>query len=116
METTTLASALKRSRRTATQWHAILTEHLATDETSQQLAERLNCKLSTVELQLKNVTNPNVGDRPRPTKFVEVKTSPAAAAPPQDGALRLLTSNGITVTFAALPPAEYLATALGLST
>ena len=91
-----------------------MVDHFETDETPQQLAERLGCALSTVEIQMKKVTTPDQAPRKATQAgFVEVKR-PARSPTAQQVALTLQTATGITVTFAALPPPEYLAAALGL--
>jgi hypothetical protein len=110
----TSSTAPKRSRRSQDQWHAILTEHLATEGSVQELAEKLGCRPSTIEFQLKRITSPDTAAKPRtPGGFVEVSARATSAAPVAD-ALRLQTATGVTVTFAVLPPPEYLAAALGL--
>ena len=75
METTNAQPAPKRTRRSAEQWHAILNEHFATGETPQELADRLGCALSTVEMQMKAVTAPATVRYASPTAkgFVEVQ-------------------------------------------
>ena len=114
MENTQSFTPVRRTRRNADQWHAIMVDHFETDETPQQLAERLGCALSTVEVQMKKATAPD--QEPRKTSqggFVEVKR-PVRTPTAQQAVLSLKTATGITVTFAALPPPEYLAAALGL--
>ena len=117
MEITDTQPAPKRTRRSAEQWHAILNEHFATGETPQELANRLGCALSTVEMQMKAVTAPTAVRPASPiTKgFVEVKPGVSARNAGPQTALRLHTASGVVVEFAQLPPAYYLAEALGLA-
>lgn len=113
MENTSDFSAARRTRRTTGQWDAILADHFDRDETAQELADRLGCALSTVELQMKRATAPE--GAPRTTRkrgFVEVK--PRGATSVGGAALSIKTETGVTVTFAELPPPAYLAAALGL--
>lgn len=113
METTQSKSAPRRTRRNAAQWHAILTHHFASDESPQELADRLGCALSTVETQMKLATSP-AAPRDRSAQsdgFVEVKR-PLAGEPTHDVALSLKTASGVVATFAKLPAPAYLAEAL----
>ncbi len=118
MDTTQSQASPKRTRRSAEQWHAILNEHFATDEAPQELAKRLNCALSTVEMQMKAVTAPASVRRPAKstTGFVEVRQdAPVPDAACGQTALRLRTADGVVAEFSHLPPARYLAEALGLA-
>ena len=116
METTNAQPAPKRTRRSAEQWHAILNEHFATGETPQELADRLGCALSTVEMQMKAVTAPATVRYASPTAkgFVEVNPEASERDAVSPTALRLRTAGGVVAEFAQLPPACYLAEALGL--
>jgi hypothetical protein len=117
MENTPKTTAPKRTRRSAAQWHAILTEHLSTGAPLQELAERLGCAVSTIELQMRRMTSPDGPPAPKPAVAPFVEVSARVAGPAEGGdVLRLHTAAGVTASFSVLPPPEYLAAALGLST
>ena len=105
----------KRTRRSAEQWHAILNEHFATGEMLQELANRLGCALSTVEMQMKSVTAPATGRPSNPIAkgFVEINPELSERNVASQTALRLRTEAGVVAEFAQLPPACYVAEALG---
>ena len=117
MENTNTQPAPKRTRRSAEQWHAILNEHFATGETPQKLANRLGCALSTVEMQMKSVTAPATVRPPSSIAkgFVEINPELSERNVASQTALRLRTAAGVVAEFAQLPPACYLAEALGLA-